>query len=189
MYDSLAQLSLSNSAFLAKKNFKLHNWSVFESYFTATPCVDGGKISNNDVTMFAHGQVVSKVTLTRSKTSLRACVREGGGPQEGEVTCGKLPHLTCKCDHIKMRDFMDRRVTSPTWGPPPPSKQALSAKSLIWHLFLIFFFLLERFCSWPYFESEDSMDHLHDGVILLLRPESFSFFLSYLNSVIPMRFK
>ena len=31
-----------------------------------------------------------------------------------------------------MRDYMDRRVTppkrvtSPTWGPPPPSKQALS---------------------------------------------------------------
>ena len=31
--------------------------------------------------------------------------------------------------------------------------------------------------------------HLHDGVILLLRPESFSFFLSYLNLVIPVRFK
>ena len=30
---------------------------------------------------------------------------------------------------------------------------------------------------------------LHDGVILLLRPESFSFFLSYLNLVIPVRFK
>ena len=25
-----------------------------------------------------------------------------------------------------MRDYMDRRVTSPTWGPPPPCKQALS---------------------------------------------------------------
>ena len=49
----------------------------------------------------------------------------------GEVTCGGLPHLTCKRDDIKMRDFMDRRVippkrvTSPTWGPPPPCKQAL----------------------------------------------------------------
>ena len=30
--------------------------------------------------------------------------------------------------------------------------------------------------------------HLHDGVILPLRPESFSFFLSYLNFVIPVRF-
>ena len=36
------------------------------------------------------------------------------------------PHLSCKCDHIKMRDYMDRRVTSPTLGPPPPCKQALS---------------------------------------------------------------
>ena len=32
------------------------------------------------------------------------------------------------------------------------------------------------------------MRHLHDGVILLLRPESFMFFLSYLNLVIPARF-
>ena len=31
--------------------------------------------------------------------------------------------------------------------------------------------------------------HLHDGVILLLRPESFSFFLSNLNLVIPARLK
>ena len=62
---------------------------------------------------------------------LRACLHEGGGPQIGEVTCGKSPHLTCKRDHIKMRDCMDRRVTppkrvtSPTWGPPPKCKQAL----------------------------------------------------------------
>ena len=31
--------------------------------------------------------------------------------------------------------------------------------------------------------------HLHDGVILLLRPEFFSFFLSHLILVIPERFK
>ena len=31
--------------------------------------------------------------------------------------------------------------------------------------------------------------HLHDGVILLLRPESFSLFFSYLNLVILERFK
>ena len=31
--------------------------------------------------------------------------------------------------------------------------------------------------------------HLHDGVILLLLPESFLFFLSSLNFVIPVRFK
>ena len=61
----------------------------------------------------------------------RACLHEGGGPQVGEVTCGGLPHLTCKRDHIKTRHYMDRRVTlpkrvtSPSWGPPPSCKQTL----------------------------------------------------------------
>ena len=64
--------------------------------------------------------------------SFRACLHEGGGPQVGEVRCGGLPHLTCKRDHIKMRDYMDRRatppkrVTSPIWDTPPPCKQALT---------------------------------------------------------------
>ena len=49
---------------------------------------------------------------------LRAWLHEGRAPQVGEVTRGKLPHLTYKRDHIKMRDYMDKRVTSPTWGPP-----------------------------------------------------------------------
>ena len=63
--------------------------------------------------------------------SLKACFHRGGRPKIGEVTCGGSPHLSCKCDQIKMRDYMDRRVTppkrvtSPTWGPPPPCKQAL----------------------------------------------------------------
>ena len=69
--------------------------------------------------------------LFRSSARLRARLHEGGGPQVGEVTCGGLPHLTCKRDHIKMRDYMDRRatppkrVTSPIWGTPPRCKQAL----------------------------------------------------------------
>ena len=62
---------------------------------------------------------------------LSACLHGGGGPQIGEVTCGGSPHLSCKRHQIKMRDYMDRRVTSPeratspTSGPPPPCKQAL----------------------------------------------------------------
>ena len=42
------------------------------------------------------------------------------------------PHLSCKRDQVKTGDYMDRRVTptkqvsSPTWGRPPPCKQALS---------------------------------------------------------------
>ena len=34
-----------------------------------------------------------------------------------------------------------------------------------------------------------SIGHLHDGVILLLRPESLSFSLSYSNLVIQLRFQ
>ena len=74
---------------------------------------------------------------------LRACLHEGGGPRVGEVTCGKLSHLTCKRDNIKMRDYMERRdtppkrVTSPTWSPPPPCKQALSFPSWQWRLILL----------------------------------------------------
>ena len=44
----------------------------------------------------------------------RACLHGGGGPQIDEVTCGRSPHLSCKRDQIKMRDYMDRRVTSLT---------------------------------------------------------------------------
>ena len=76
-------------------------------------------------------KVAKPLVLSLSSSRLRACLHEGGGPQVGEVTSVRLPHLTCKRDHIKMRDCMDRRVTSPkrgtspTWGPSPPCKQAL----------------------------------------------------------------
>ena len=33
--------------------------------------------------------------------------------------------LSCEHDQIKIRDYMGRRVTPPTWGPPPSCKQAL----------------------------------------------------------------
>ena len=52
-----------------------------------------------------------------------------------EVTWGGSPHLLGKRDQIKMRDYMDRRVTppkrvpSPNWRPPPPCKQALISLS------------------------------------------------------------
>ena len=63
---------------------------------------------------------------------IRACLH-GGGAQVGEVTNGGSPQLSCERDQIKMRDYMDRRVTppkrvtSPIWGPSPPCKQALKA--------------------------------------------------------------
>ena len=64
--------------------------------------------------------------LTFHELNDRAFLHGGGRPRVGEVTCGGQPHLSCKRDQIKMGDCMDRRVTSPTWGPPPPCKQALS---------------------------------------------------------------
>ena len=44
---------------------------------------------------------------------------------------GDPRYLSCKRDQMKMRDYVDRRVTLPkrftssTLGPPPPCKQAL----------------------------------------------------------------
>ena len=61
------------------------------------------------------------------------------GPQVGEVTRSGLPHLTRKHDHIKMRDYMGRRVTSPTWGPPPPCKQAFRHVFILFVLFRLIF--------------------------------------------------
>ena len=54
-----------------------------------------------------------KYTLLQRLVTCKGVFHEGRGPQVGEVTCGGLPHLTCKRDHIKMRDYMDRRVTPP----------------------------------------------------------------------------
>ena len=66
------------------------------------------------------------VVYLRLSNIFKACLHGGGVPQIGEVTFGGPPHLSYKRDQIKMRDYMERRVTSPTWGPPPPCKQALN---------------------------------------------------------------
>ena len=68
----------------------------------------------------------------RLSNILRACLHGGEGPQVGEVKYGGSPHLSRKRDQIKMRGYMEKRVTppkrvtSPSWGPPPPCKQALT---------------------------------------------------------------
>ena len=57
-------------------------------------------------------------------------------PADRATRLGGLPHLSCKHDQIKIRDYMERRVTpprrvtSPTWGPPPPCKQALRGRKV-----------------------------------------------------------
>ena len=77
-----------------------------------------------------HVRVPNEVLVYQSVKTLfyfefRARLHGGVGSQVGEVTHGGSPHLPCKHDQIKMRDYMDRRLTSSTWGPPPPYKQAL----------------------------------------------------------------
>ena len=73
------------------------------------------------------------------------------GPRIGEVICGGLPYLSCKSDKIKIRDHMDRRitppkrVTSPTWVPPPPCKQAFSAlrvNKLPQHILAVYYIII-----------------------------------------------
>ena len=87
----------------------------------------------NEVMMAKCKRLIFQETSSDWKfKKLRACLHGGGGLQIGEVTCGGSPYLSCKRDQIKMRDFMDRRftppkrITSPSWGPPPPCKQALN---------------------------------------------------------------
>ena len=58
----------------------------------------------------------------------RASLHRGGRPQVGKGTpLGEVTRLSiCKPDRIKRRNYTDEWVTSPTWVPPPPCKQALS---------------------------------------------------------------
>ena len=84
------------------------------------------RVSENE--NFVH--MKARVKRKKGELQLRACLHGGGGPQIDEVTCGRSPHLTGKRVQIKMRDYMDRRVTppkrvtSPTWGPTHLYKQA-----------------------------------------------------------------
>ena len=99
------------------------------------------------------------------------------------------PHLSCKRDQIKTRDYMDRRVTppkrvtSPTWGPPPPCKQALS-KTFNKDVHLISRWLLSSVCfiSRPIRYSARKMKNItyvfcHDtcpGVVSRTKPKQKS---------------
>ena len=66
------------------------------------------------------------------------------------------PHLSCKRDQIKMRDYMDRRVTPAkwatmlTWAPPPRCEQALKvspAPSTVSAVKLFAIYQLSQYCT------------------------------------------
>ena len=81
--------------------------------------------------------------LQRCFVPVRACLHEGGGPQIGVLTCGGSPHLSCERDQIKMRDYVDRRVTHQSGlpyrpgVPHPPCKQARKRQTSQLHIIFI----------------------------------------------------
>ena len=58
--------------------------------------------------------------VIRRAVVFRACLHGGGGPQIRDVTCGGSPYLSCKRDQIKMKDYVDRRVTHQSGLPHLP---------------------------------------------------------------------
>ena len=68
--------------------------------------------------------------------TVKACLQGGRWPQVGGVTRLSISSLILTWSRLHdrwedyIRDYMDRRVTSLTWGPPPPRKQALSLYEL-----------------------------------------------------------
>ena len=83
-----------------------------------------------------HLNMINYWTVYQYRHNLKACLHGRRGPQIDEVSCGGAPHLSCKRDLMKMRYYMDWRVTHLSGlphipgVPPPPRKQALSSASL-----------------------------------------------------------
>ena len=76
--------------------------------------------------------LVGYPTLKRLHGKILPRLRGLPGLADRTTHLGGSPHLSCKRDQIKLRDYMDRRVTplkrvtTPTWGSLPPCKQALT---------------------------------------------------------------
>ena len=66
---------------------------------------------------------IKEFELRRPKLTSR--IRRKINSQAYMYLCDRSSHLSCKRDQNKIRNYMDRRVTSPTWGSPPPCKQSL----------------------------------------------------------------
>ena len=54
-----------------------------------------------------------EVISPETENTIRACLHGGEGPHIDEIKCDGSPHLLCKRDHFKMRDYIERRVTPP----------------------------------------------------------------------------
>ena len=113
-----------------KLSYMINWWQNFLSFNSACNHTRHLNKSDSHACFNTLGRIIYLLIIQWN--SFRACLHGGGGgPQVGEVTCGRSPHLSWKRDQIKMRDYMagglppPKRVTSPTWGFPTPCKQAL----------------------------------------------------------------
>ena len=99
------------------KNVSIYHIPLLKPlYFTSETMQNNSEINRNK-----SAQYKVKSRHYKKWLLLRACLHGGAwGPQIGEVTCGGLSHLSCKRDQIKMRDYVDRRVTHQSGLPPLP---------------------------------------------------------------------
>ena len=100
--------------------------------------------------------------LQRCFVPVRACLHGAGGPRIGVLTCGGSPHLSCERNQIKMRDYVDRRVTHQSGlpyrpvVPHPPCKQARKRQTSQLHI--IFYRGIVVYVPTQYFVIHDSVN-------------------------------
>ena len=89
-------------------------------------CVPCARVSNQ-IIVYTSPNYRNKINSATHSESLQLSPRLTGLPYLADraTRLGGSPHLSCKRDQNKIRNYRDGRVTSPTWGPPPPCKQAL----------------------------------------------------------------
>ena len=123
--------------FLGNAWSRWYTWNSRSTWWKGNYCQ---RASRAKTVGFRGGQLNATRSITAGRKILDHAVKSEckglftwrWGPQVGEVTFGGLPHLSYKRDPIKMRYYMNRRVTppkrvtSPTWDPPPQCKQTLS---------------------------------------------------------------
>ena len=63
---------------------------------------------------------------------LRACLQEGRGPQVGEVTCGRSPHLSCNRDQMNDLPVIGYPCFAHRILGSPGGKHCKSLKRNVW---------------------------------------------------------
>ena len=102
--------------FSTQKHFKIHACVISERRTKLTSwlhtCLHTPMQTDLSANQSVHvlSQLFINVVISCAAV-FRACLHGGGGSQLGGVTCGGSPLLSYKRDQIKMRVYLDRRVT------------------------------------------------------------------------------